>query len=317
MKNTKENPEVGVIVARLQSPHLHNGHVDVITQVLENHPRVIIFLGVSRLKFTKKNPYDFAIRRAMVEERFPDIEVYPIDDVGNDDVWSKNLDAGIDKAIGPQLKVVLYGGRDSFIKHYTGKYPTLELIPKVYISASDIRKQTGIKPKFNQGFREGMVYVLQNQFTSCKATVDMAIVDFKNQRFLFGRKPGRPLLCFVGGFSDTNNTSYEDDGIREVKEETTLDVTDPQYIGSTLIDDERYRDEDDKIKTLLFMAEYKGGEPVASDDLDGGEVRWVGFNELKEEMLNPNHRILVRMLLAYMKKRYAKYFNDYETDKQQ
>ena len=303
MKNTKENPEVGVVIARFQSPYLHEGHIDILTQVLNNHPRVIVFLGVARLKFTKKNPYDFAIRRAMVEERFPYVEVYPIDDVGDDGEWSSNLDNGIKKAIGPQLKVVLYGSRDSFIKHYSGEFDTLELIPKVYISASDIRKQTGIKPKYNQSFREGMVHVLENQFDSCKATVDMAIIDFTQHRMLFGRKPGRSMFCFVGGFSDVKSPSYEADGIREVKEETTLDVCDPQYIGSTLIDDERYRGEADKIKTLLFASEYKGGEAVASDDLKGGEVAWVKFNNLKRDMLTPNHRPLLDMLVKYLNKR--------------
>ena len=303
MKNTKENPEVGVVVARFQSPYLHDGHIDVLTQVLNNHPRVIVFLGIAPLKFTKKNPFDFAIRRAMVEERFPDVEVYGIDDVGDDAAWSRDLDNGIKKVIGPQLKVVLYGSRDSFIKHYSGEFDTLELIPKVYISASDIRKQTGIKAKYNQSFREGMVHVLENQFVSCKATVDMCIVDFSQHRMLFGRKPGRPLLCFIGGFSDVNSPSYEADGIREVKEETKLDVSDPQYVGSCLVDDMRYRGESDKIKTILYMAEYKGGEAIASDDLEGGEVRWVPFDALSKDMISQTHVPLLEMVVNYLNKR--------------
>jgi len=303
MKNTKENPEVGVVIARFQSPYLHDGHIDILTQVLNNHPRVIVFLGVAPLKFTKKNPFDFSIRRAMVEERFPNVEVYSIDDVGDDEAWSRDLDIGIKKVIGPQLKVVLYGSRDSFIKHYSGEFPTLELIPKAYVSASDVRKQTGIKAKSNQSFREGMVHVLENQFVSCKATVDMCIVDFSQRRLLFGRKPGRPLLCFIGGFSDVNSPSYEADGIREVKEETQLDVSDPQYVGSCLVDDVRYRGESDKIKTLLYMAEYKGGEAIASDDLEGGEVRWVSFTDLSYDMISATHRPLLDMVVTYLGER--------------
>jgi bifunctional NMN adenylyltransferase/nudix hydrolase len=250
MLQTKQQPDVGIIVARFQSPYLHEGHLDVINQVRSSHARTIIFLGCAPLKFTKKNPYDFSIRRAMVEESFPDVEVYAIDDVGDDAEWSRHLDAAIGKVVGPQLRVALYGSRDSFTSHYTGNYPTFDLIPTVYISASDVRRRTGIKPKFGQQFREGMAYVLENQYVSCMPTVDVAIIDMERERVLLARKPGRTLLCFVGGFADVGSPSYEADGIREVMEETKLSVTDLQYAGSCLIDDIRYRSETNKIKIM-------------------------------------------------------------------
>ena len=92
MKTTLQTADVAVIVARFQCPILHEGHTDIIEQVRKNHPRVIVFLGISDQKFTFKNPLTYDMRRAMVNGKYPDIEVYPIPDVGDDAKWSKDLD---------------------------------------------------------------------------------------------------------------------------------------------------------------------------------------------------------------------------------
>ena len=70
---------VGVIVGRFHTSDLHEGHLDVIKQVVEKHPRVIIFLGQSYHICTKRNPLPFYIRRQMIEEAFPEF-VTPLED---------------------------------------------------------------------------------------------------------------------------------------------------------------------------------------------------------------------------------------------
>jgi len=286
---------VGVIVARFQSPYLHEGHVDIITQVLSHHPRVIIFLGNSPVRCSKNNPLDFQARKAMIETKFPNVEVYYIDDIGNNELWSKNLDQLIRKNIGPNGTAVLYGSRDSFVAAYSGKFPTIELVPNKFISAREIRKNVGIKFKNTQEFREGVVWAVENQYPSVHPTVDFAIVNFYKQEVLLARKPNEELLRFPGGFADTNTPSYEADVLREAKEETGLEFTSyPVYIGSTLIDDWRYRSEQNKIKTLMFIVKYNGGEPKANDDI--ADVRWVEISNLKENDIVPTHRPLMEML---------------------
>jgi bifunctional NMN adenylyltransferase/nudix hydrolase len=284
--NTTNKAEVGVIIARFQSPFLHEGHIDILTQVTNAHPRVLVFLGLAPVKCSKNNPLDFATRKAMIEEKFPQVEVHYVEDVGNNELWSKNLDRQITKLIGPSQKVILYGSRDSFIKSYSGKYPTLELIPTKYVSANAIRKAVGIKSKNTAEFREGVVWAVENQYPAVHPTVDFAIVNFEKGEVLLARKPNEELLRFPGGFADTNTNSYEEDVLREAKEETglTFNVTRPNpelgyfppnpiYIGSALINDWRYRSEQNKIKTLMFVLKYEGGEPKADDDI--ADVRWV------------------------------------------
>ena len=60
--------EVGVIVCRMQVPHLHRAQKKLIDTVCDNHSKVVIFLGVSRITKTEKNPLDFNTRRLMIQE---------------------------------------------------------------------------------------------------------------------------------------------------------------------------------------------------------------------------------------------------------
>ena len=301
MKTTDQIAEVGIIVARFQTPFLHEGHIDILTQVLASHPRVLVFLGNSPVRCSKNNPLDFQARKAMIESKFAQVEVHYIDDVGNNELWSKNLDQQIRKNIGPTQKAVLYGSRDSFIAAYTGKYPTIELVPNKIISASQIRRNCGIKAKNTQEFREGVIWAVENQYACVHPTVDMAIVNFDKQEVLLARKPNEELLRFPGGFAETKTASYEADALREAKEETGLEFTkDPIYIGSALVNDWRYRSEQNKIKTLMFVLEYEGGTPVADDDI--ADVRWVKFENLKLDSMVQTHRPLLEMLVKYLNK---------------
>ena len=46
--------EVGVIIGRFQVNKLHPGHRSLINYALDNHKKVIILLGVSRIQNTNK-----------------------------------------------------------------------------------------------------------------------------------------------------------------------------------------------------------------------------------------------------------------------
>jgi bifunctional NMN adenylyltransferase/nudix hydrolase len=298
MKTKNESAEVGILVARFQVPELHSEHKKIIQRVIDTHPRVFIFLGLSPCKCTYNNPLDFGTRKAMIEESFPNVEVFYIEDMSDDSAWSSELDKQISRHLGPSQKALLYGSRDSFIPHYSGRWPTVELIPDVIVSGSEIRKMIGIKSKNSAAFRAGVIWAMENQFPSTKTTVDMVIVDVNAERVLLGRKPHETLHRFIGGFSEPKSLSFEEDAKREVMEETGLACDDFKYIGSTYIDDWRYRGERDKIKTLFFMATYIFGSPKASDDI--AEVRWFSFEELlksdAELRLVATHRPLLKML---------------------
>lgn len=293
MKEKPSQATIGVIVGRFQIPKLHEGHLDLVKTVAERHPKTVIVLGLAPTLVTRNNPLDFESRKQMLLEAFPEATVLYIKDVPSDPDWSARLDE-ILKDTYPTGSFVLYGGRDSFLKRYTGKFPAVELLQERFFSGTDARNDTAKKHKASADFRAGVVYAAFNQYPKCFATVDVAILD--GPRILLARKPHEKLYRFVGGFSDPVSASFEADARREVQEETGLEIGDLQYLGSTIIDDWRYRSEVDKIKTLFFRAKYVFGRPQATDDI--AEVRWFEISRLTADEMVPEHRPLLAMLAA-------------------
>ena len=297
--------DVGVIVGRFQTDELHRAHVDLIQTVIDMHERVIVFLGVAKIPSTEYDPLDYHSREMMIKASFPNVTISYIADMKHDAQWSLVLDEKISELIAPTHTAMLYGGRDSFIKHYVGKWQTQELESDGYIndSATQIRHRLGLQRTNSREFRAGWICATQSQFPRTLPTVDVAIMNGDDTKVLLGRKPYEAKqLCFIGGFADPKSPSYEADACREVYEETNLEVTDPYYVGSCFIDDWRYRNGKDKIKTIFFICSVMYGALRAQDDI--AEVRWVPIKDLERDdsILVEHHRPLLQMLLKYLYK---------------
>jgi bifunctional NMN adenylyltransferase/nudix hydrolase len=305
--------DVGVIVGRFQVPELHEAHQDLIQAVCEAHDKVVVFLGLSSVGApTKENPLDFQARKQMLLEKFPQLNILYIKDLPSDELWSRNLDGKVQDVVTPNQKPVLYGGRDSFIARYSGKYPTLELEPEVYVNFSGTetrrtvaRMSTHASPEF----RKGVIWTTQSKFPTCYPTVDVAVLN--KDEVLLAKKPHEDKWRFIGGFADPRSTCYEQDARREVAEEAHIAITDPKYVGSAIIDDWRYRAEVDKIKTIFFVALLQSGAPRPDDDIE--ELRWFPFGELfsegvagksvgrtRPEIVVPSHYPLMEMLKQHL-----------------
>ena len=299
MKTINQSAEVGCVVGRFQVPELHEAHKKLIQSVFDAHPRVFVILGLSAGKCSYNNPLDFQARKAMIEEAFPTAEVYYVDDRRTDELWSKDLDKQIARHLGPGQKILLYGSRDCFIPHYCGKYPTMELVSDRIISGKEIRKSVGIKSKSTVDFRRGVISAVENEYPHIVTTVDVAILDFPNNRIGLARKEDENELRFVGGHAENGTDSFEADAMKELGEEVpNLECSNLRYIGSSKIDSWRQRNERDKIKTLFFAIDYVFGSPIAADDI--AEFRWVNLNELNRDMFVEEHRVLYDMLKGWM-----------------
>ena len=159
MKHDK--PSYGVVVGRFQVNDLHDGHMELFRQVRFRHSGVIVFVGVAPAGLTKDNPLDFPARKAMIQAKFPEFTVLPLVDTHSDDSWSSALDAAINAVVAGQAEVVLYGGRDSFVPHYNGRYTPVELalpIETQNVSGTDIRREFANKVIESPEFRAGMIY---------------------------------------------------------------------------------------------------------------------------------------------------------------
>jgi len=322
-------PDYGIICGRFQIPELHDGHRALLNAVGQLHPRVIVFIGCvpAGVAPTKNDPLDFDTRRRMVQQLYPSYEVYPIHNRKSDELWSADLDRLITERV-PYGKATLYGSRDSFAKSYTGKRKVVELTLAVSrnISGTDLRNEIANVVQDSPAFRAGIIYGQLNTFDRVIPTVDIAIIHrglpkidgvSKNDNgdtyvvnptcgieLLLAKRADEAGWRFPGGHAmgknRPQNQSYEHDANMESYEETASYPENLKYIGSTQIDDWRYKDTPESIKTVFFLGEVMTLASVGGDDI--ATTRFFPIEKVSEEMFEPEHKILFNMLMNYLKK---------------
>lgn len=274
----------GVIIARFQTPSLHEGHLELIRQVKQKHNRLIIVLGVSPVKGSRKNPLDYYTRERMIKQLFPEVIILPLSDQADDKVWSQKLDELLSTNF-PHESFVLYGSRDSFIPYYHGRYSTNDLPPVKDYNATALREAVSDKVFDTEEFRAGIIYNTYNQFPKVYPTVDIAVFRHNRTELLVGRKPAESAWRLPGGFTDPTDANFDAAARRELQEECgQLETSAMQYELSLQMDDWRYRSEVDKIITTLFSTDLVFGEPAAADDI--AALRWIPVKEIKNMIAN-------------------------------
>ena len=110
-------------------------------------------------------------------------------------------------------------------------------------------------------------------------------------------EPGKGKWSIPGGLVELGE-SVEDTVVREVKEETGLDVEKPEHID---VVDNIIRDANGEIKYHFVILDYfvklKGG--TLSVGSDAGELKWVSLNEVEKYDLTKTFR-------EFLKRNYEK-----------
>jgi len=290
-EETTPSSEIGVIIGRFQVDNLHEGHINLIQNVVDRHERVLILIGTTELMSTKRNPLDYVSRELMIKEKFPNVFTSPIQDKSySNDEWSKSVDTTIRKTF-QRGSILLYGSRDSFIDYYSGKFNCVEL-PSVYTkSGTDIRERVSNGLYNSIDFRAGCIYSFYNVFDKAEVCVDGIIFDKDKQRVLLGKKNGRTAYQFIGGFVDTSDDNFTTAIRREVHEETGILIDTFERIGDMKVQDSRFASEVNKLFTTVFVGYYVHGRPIPQDDID--ELRWFLVHELNyENIIKTHHPIL-------------------------
>lgn len=132
------------------------------------------------------------------------------------------------------------------------------------------------------------------------STVDVAILEQRHGvvGVWLGRKSHQSLHRFIGGFCQPDCRSDEEDAAREVLEETGLVVDKFSYIGNCFIDDARYAEGVDKIRTRFFVATVASGTARAADDIEA--VKWFSLMLLSPDDVVEEHRPLMEMLREWV-----------------
>ena len=305
MKKLEEKDAIGVIIARLQTPYLHDGHIGLFDHVTDKHSNVIVFLGITKIQNTNRNPLDFSTRKAMVQGCYPNVIVLPMNDDRSDEKWSANIDASI-RTIFPESQAIIYGSRDSFIPHYHGGNHVEEYPAIGEHNATELRTNASKTVIGSDDFRAGVIYGTAKQRPVTYPTVDVVVMNDDNQ-ILLARKPAETLFRFVGGFVDRDDENWEMAARRELYEETKLSALKMHYVCSQAVEDWRYAKEESGIMTTLFLTYDwdQMGRPEASDDI--AEVKYfdpkifIDVNEIIKNIV-PEH---VELMISFMK-----YLND-------
>jgi bifunctional NMN adenylyltransferase/nudix hydrolase len=277
---------IGVIIARFQTPYLHEGHKTLIDAVQAKHGKTVIVLGISPVLGSRRNPLDFPTREKMIKKEYPEVVVLPLADHPLDTKWSNHLDTLLSNTF-PGSQFTLYGSRDSFANYYSGKNTVVELPKNGGFSASEIRAIVKERIMDSVEFRSGIVYAYANTYLKVCPTVDVAVFRDNKKEILLGKKENDQKWRLIGGFSDPTDESYENAALRELKEECkNIEVGEMKYERSFRVNDWRYKNEPDKIITTLFSTEFISGNPEGSDDI--AEVRWFTLQQVSE-MINPGH----------------------------
>lgn len=294
---------IGVVVARLQTPELHEGHKYLIETVAALHRDVMVALGSPAFyTLEPRNSMDFVTRRAMVRDKYPAVKIVEIHDHRTDTAWSEELDKVITKEFLGH-KAVLYGSRDSFIKYYSGKFECVELPPLEDISSTTLRNEVAEKPPLKTSdFRAGVIYAAASRRAITFPVVDIAILDFAKKLVLLGaKKEDGGKLRFIGGFVDPEDESLEMAAKREAMEEAgLLEISDLRFMGSARIPDWRYKGGKDGLMSSFFAATYVFGHPDPQDDID--RLEWVPFDTFRGRLVE-EHESLGRMLEAHLASR--------------
>lgn len=298
--------EIGVIVARFQVHKLHEAHINLINKVCENHKKVIIFLGCPVIENTQSNPLDFASRKIMIQEMYPDVVILPQKDQRYDAKWAKILDEQIRIPFGDRT-ALLYGGRDSFIPHYLpyGKHPVTELTTDVFFSGTEIRKEVSREILASADFRAGVIHANYAKIPVTYPTVDV-VAQNDEGKILLGKKLNESNYRFIGGFVDRTDESWEQTAKREFMEETGgCEIADLKYVASGQIADWRYYKNESGIMTTLFLGKFLWGAIKPSDDI--ASLHWVNPADINiEKDVMPEHKELFVKLIDFIAKQEVK-----------
>ena len=291
MTGTKQHAAVGGLVARFQGQRLHAGWMGLIDQVRERHDAVFIALGDHGGIRTGHDPLTYKEREHMVREAYPQSSITIariLDNPISPEWWSEDLDALTEKHF-PGKSVQFYGSRKSFIPQYSGRFPTESITPTVKYSGTELRAEAQMAT--SEAGRAAIINSLHTGFNRVFSTVDIAVIR-KNHVLLINKDPWRHFWAFPGGYCDPESESDLDDAAREAREELP-GITFGHFTCITpyrvKMNDPRYRDSGDRVRSSLLVTPYVKGETAGGDDAQ--RAKWVHRDALSESLV-PWHQPL-------------------------
>lgn len=267
-----------------------------------------------------------------------------VDTLYDDDGWVSRVQNIVSKYTGNCHRIGIIGHKkDDQTTRYLNMFPQWEYVPSnpvEVLDATDIRNLY-FSPKFNPSYLTGVMplsvinFLMKFMETEdykniCeeKAVVDAirarkalepyppvavtcdAVVIQSGHILLIKRRahPGRGLWALPGGYFDAIQDDNPIDGIiRELKEETCIDVPDKVLRGSVKqIKNFCHRERSLLGRSITFAAHIslKDGEwklPKVKGSDDAEKARWVPFVDVKRDMLFDDHYDIITNFVPLVK----------------
>lgn len=306
---------LSVIIGRFQTPYLHAGHLKLISEAEKHGDKVLILIGTTAATGTDKNPLDYRTRELMLINHFLKLSTFDtsekfkvkeLKDNLSDENWSEEIDKLIKSFNSTDDEVLIFGGRDNSLNVYSGIHKTKIIDEVLNISSSSLREE-GSYPEISEDFRSGIIYHTQNRYPIVYSTVDVALIRFSSideslycsgKEVLMGNKGDG--FHFIGGFVDPSDESHEKAALRELNEETGIELDYLNFRFSLKVKDKRYGGTKDSIMTNLFTYSGYCQLPKQEDikDNEFKEFQWIPLEEKSLEKVSETHKPLFDKLLV-------------------
>lgn len=279
--------KVGVIIGRFQVAELHEGHKAIIESVQSECYWTCILLGTTSI-FSRRNPLNFCQRRSMIKESYQNVDIFPITNHIDDKIWSANIDHLLE-SLYPGKEIVLYHGRDSFVKCYSGKFKT-QYIAIDFPNVSGTSHRDVIQSDYNLSSRKSYINASTLLYPTSYQCVDAVVCNPKTE-VLIGFKTLNQQWSFPGGFVDPQDPDLETASARELQEETGILYWPMEYAGSLRINDWRFRDCEHDIMTAVFVRRF-GQQDSFKDSDELQQLQFVTYKKAKSLLHEKNNQIL-------------------------
>jgi len=335
--------DVAVLIGRFQPFHL--GHAALLEKALASAPQVVVVLGSSLRARNAKNPFTWEERADMIlrtlnPKLHPHLRFVPIRDYYNDQRWSAAVRKEVSSRCQAGARVALIGHSKDPSSYYLKLFPDWAFVAAGLqgdFSATVVRRlifegteQHSISAQLSEwvpvevqqclvGWMGSPSFMaMREEYLAIEEgkkvwgagpfiTLD-AVVCAAEQVLLVrrGRCPGKGLWALPGGFLDANERLCEG-ALRELLEETTLDLRDPglgsQLRGSAIFDHPD-RSQRGRIITHAYHFELPGSTtPDVKGSDDAAEARWIPISSLPlmEDQFFDDHFHILDQFLSILK----------------
>jgi bifunctional NMN adenylyltransferase/nudix hydrolase len=312
----------GVFIGRFQP--VTYAHRSIIQRSLEKYDRLIIIVGSARATQSLRNPFNAFLRKMMLTSIIPEEQMHKVsffslsDSNYNFNQWIKDVQSIVNSVTERDDEISLIGAFKDAGSYWLNAFPQWKIdnmqLDKTP-SGTEVRKMffekdfSGVMEAVDYHVWEIMVQWKNDEPAlfedMCKehefikdyrkqweaapyppifVTTD-SIVLCKGHILIIKRlrNPGKNLFALPGGF--LNPGEYiKDCAIRELKEETKIDVARPileNSLKKVKVFDDPLRDERGRTITHahVFELNLKDLPEVKADD-DAKEVMWLAFDEI-------------------------------------